>query len=161
MPYAGPVVKKGVFNRREKITINGLTATRAHHQTLRRQQMNKKFRDIARAKRQAAEIKAAENASSKGNDSQHPLSTCNSDDPARRNTAGIFYEYTRGSMVALENSGAQAASASAAAEIVLGARSKTETVEMAREVKDTDSRDMASVINGGKRQSGAHREDEI
>lgn len=60
-------------------------------------------------------------------------------------------------MVALENSGAQAASASAA-ERFSGGRSKTETAEMAGEA---DSRDMASVINGGQFQSGAHREDEI
>lgn len=54
MPRADPIVKKGVFNRREKITIDGLTATRAHHQALRRQHMNEKFRNIAKAKRQAA-----------------------------------------------------------------------------------------------------------
>lgn len=54
MPRGEPIVKKGVYNRREKITINGLTATRGHHQFLKRQRMNKKFADKAKAKLQTA-----------------------------------------------------------------------------------------------------------
>ena len=54
MPRADPIVKKGVYNGREKIIIDGLTATRGHHQMLKRQRMNKKFRDKAKAKRQTA-----------------------------------------------------------------------------------------------------------
>lgn len=54
MPRADPIVKKGVYNRREKITIDGLTATRAHHQTLKRQSMKKKHIDKAEVKRIAA-----------------------------------------------------------------------------------------------------------
>ena len=54
MPRADPIVKHGVYNRREKITIDGLTATRAHHQTLKRQRMKEKHIDRAKVKRVAA-----------------------------------------------------------------------------------------------------------
>lgn len=106
------------------------------------------------------ESKVAQNAGSNGNDSQHRQPTYNNDDPAYHAAAGIYYDYKRGSMVELEDSGAQAASMSAAAG-ASWARSKTETVEMEEEVKGADIRDMASVLNEIERQSGGRRKDEI
>lgn len=47
MPRADPIVNKGVFKRREKITIDALTATRRH----RHQRINRNYSDEAKARR--------------------------------------------------------------------------------------------------------------
>ena len=54
MPRTEPIVRDGVYDRREKITVGGHTATRGHFQHLKRQSLKEKYKGQAQGKRLAA-----------------------------------------------------------------------------------------------------------